>query len=326
MAKNGDYKLKILYILKFLQEESDAEHPISCAEIIEKLDAVGISAERKSIYDDIAALERYGIDVQKSSRGKRGYFIGERAFEAAELKLLVDAVQASRFITGKKSSSLIKKLSSLLSRHEGDLLSRQVYISNRVRTMNDSVLSVIDSIHTAIAKNVQIRFKYYEWTAAKEKKLRRGGKFYQVSPLLLCWQDENYYMLAFDDEAGIIKHYRVDKIMNISFTEEKRKGRELMKNFDLSRYSQKAFGMYGGSEETVTLECTNDLAGVIIDRFGEDLTLFSHGEKFSVCPSVIVSNNFFGWVMQFGAKMKITAPESVRDAFIAHLDDIRSGY
>ncbi len=326
MAKNGDYKLKILYILQYLRDESDEEHPLSCAEIIEKLSSVGISAERKSIYDDIAALQRYGIDVRKTSRGKRGYYIGEREFAAAELKLLVDAVQASRFITGKKSSSLIKKLSSLASRYEADLLSRQVYISNRVRTMNDSVLTIIDAIHVAIAKNVQIRFKYFEWTASKEKKIRRGGKFYQVSPLLLCWQDENYYMLAFDDEAGIIKHYRVDKIMNIAFTEEKRKGRELMKNFDLSRYSQKAFGMYGGSEETVTLECSNDLAGVIIDRFGEDLTLFSHGETFSVCPSVIVSNNFFGWVMQFGSKMKITAPEGVRDAFIAHLDSIKEVY
>lgn len=326
MSKSIYHKIKILYILKFLMEETDKQHPLSTQEIIDKLAAVDIPAERKAIYDDIAALQRFGIDIEKTAAGSRGYYIASRDFESAELKLLVDAVQASRFITGQKNSQLIKKLSSLTSRHEADLLSRQVYISNRVRTMDDSVYTAIDTVHLAIAKNTQIKFKYFEWSPKKEKVLRHGGKIYRVSPWTLCWQDENYYLIAFDDEAGIIKHFRVDKMVNVEFHDEKRRGRELMREFDMSRYSQKAFGMYGGSEETVTLECTSDLAGVIIDRFGEDITFFGGGDTFSVAVSVIISNNFYGWLMQFGGKIKVKAPGYVRDGFANLLTKMAEDY
>ena len=326
MSKSIYHKIKILYILKFLMEETDIQHPLSTQEIIDKLAAVDIPAERKAIYDDIAALQRFGIDIEKSAAGSRGYYIASRDFESAELKLLVDAVQASRFITGQKNSQLIKKLSALTSRHEADLLSRQVYISNRVRTMDESVYTAIDTVHLAIAKNMQIKFKYFEWSPKKEKVLRHGGRTYRVSPWTLCWQDENYYLIAFDDEAGIIKHFRVDKMVNVEFHDDKRRGRELMREFDMSRYSQKAFGMYGGSEETVTLECTNDLAGVIIDRFGEDITFFGSGDKFSVAVSVIISNNFYGWLMQFGGKIKVKAPAYVRDGFANLLTKMAEDY
>lgn len=326
MSKSIYHKVKILYILKFLMDESDAEHPLSTKDIIDKLSAVEIPAERKAIYDDIAALQRFGIDIEKATTGNRGYYIASRDFETAELKLLVDAVQASRFITGSKNSELIKKLSALTSRHEADLLSRQVYISNRVRTMDDSVYNAIDTVHLAIAKNVQIEFKYFEWSAKKEKILRHSGKIYKVSPWTLCWQDENYYLIAFDDEAGIIKHFRVDKMVGVKFSDEKRKGKELMREFDMSRYSQKAFGMYGGSEETVTLECDASLAGVIIDRFGEDITFFGSGDRFSVAVSVIISNNFYGWIMQFGGKIKIKAPAYVRNEFAKLLSAMAEDY
>ena len=185
MSKSIYHKIKILYILKYLMEESDEKHPLSTQEIIDKLSAVEIPAERKAIYDDIAALQRFGVNIEKTGAGKRGYYIANRDFETAELKLLVDAVQASRFITGTKNSQLIKKLSSLTSRHEADLLSRQVYVSNRARSMNASFYSAIDTIHLAIAKNVQIRFRYFEWSEKKEKVLRHRGKFYKVSPWTL---------------------------------------------------------------------------------------------------------------------------------------------
>ncbi len=326
MSRSIYHKIKILYILKFLMEESDREHPLSTGEIISKLAAVDIPAERKAIYDDIAALQRFGVNIEKTAAGGRGYYIASRDFETAELKLLVDAVQASRFITGKKNSELIKKLSALTSRHEADLLSRQVYISNRVRTMDDSVYAAIDTVHLAIAKNVQITFKYFEWSQKKEKVLRHGGKVYKVSPWTLCWQDENYYLIAFDDEAGIIKHFRVDKMVSVEFTEEKRKGKELMREFDMTRYSQKAFGMYGGNDETVTLECAGDLAGVIIDRFGEDITFFGHGDTFSVAVSVIISNNFYGWLTQFGGKIKIKSPAYVKEEFTKLLNKMAEDY
>lgn len=326
MSKNIYHKIKILYILKFLMEETDAQHPLATKDIIDMLSAVDIPAERKAIYDDIAALQRFGINIENSPNGNRGYYITSRDFESAELKLLVDAVQASRFITGTKNAELIRKLSSLTSRHEADLLSRQVHISNRVRTMDDSVYNAIDTVHLAIAKNVQICFKYYDWSSDKKKILRHRGKTYKVSPWTLCWQDENYYLISFDDEAGIIKHFRVDKMVDVQFSEQKRKGRELMRQFDMSRYSQKAFGMYGGKEETVTLECTSKLAGVIIDRFGEDITFFGHGDTFSVAVSVIISNNFYGWLTQFGGKIKIKAPAYVREGYAELLNNMAEDY
>ncbi len=313
MAAKCEFKLKILYILKYLTELSDKEHPLSAKTILEKLDSVGITVERKSVYDDIAALQRFGYPIERTRSNGGGYYLAHRDFELPELKLLVDAVQSSKFITKQKSSELIKKLASLINCHEADSLNRQVYVSGRIKTMNESIYTNIDVIHSAINSNVQITFKYFEWTPEKKKVYRHRGAFYRVSPWALCWADENYYMLAYDSDAGIVKHFRVDKMKSIVCTEEHRRGEQRFKNFDLGVFSKQTFGMYGGETETVTLRCDNSLAGVIIDRFGEDVTIFPEDDGFLVSVSVKISNSFLSWVLQFGRKMQIVSPEYVKD-------------
>ncbi len=312
MRNNCEYKLKILYILKYLMEETDTEHPLSTKAILERLENVGITAERKSIYDDIAALQRFGISIEHTREFGGGYYISERNFELPELKLLVDAVQSSKFITKQKSGALIKKLASLTNVHDADKLNRQVYMSNRIKTMNESIYYNVDMIHTAIIENVQITFKYFDWTPEKEKLFRHNGGTYRVSPWALCWEDENYYMVAFDAKSNMVKHFRVDKLARISFTDFPRDGASSFKNFDLAQYSKQVFGMFRGEIESITLKCDNSLAGVIIDRFGEDVSIFPQNDHFLASVSVMISKNFLSWVLQFGTKMQIVAPDSVK--------------
>ncbi len=328
MAKGADQKLKLLYLLKILLRETDPEHTLSMAEIIDRLEQQGLRAERKSIYDDFAALERFGYPVERR-RGENnavGYYVEVREFELPELKLLVDAVQSSNFITRQKSRTLIEKLSGLTSRWEAQTLQRQVHISDRVKTMNESIYYNVDQIHTAILKNTRITFQYFDWTAEKEKQLRRGGALYCVSPWALTWSEGNYYLVAFDGGYGDIKHFRVDKMLHITVTDQKREGQGKFRQFDMARYSQKVFGMFGGREETVTLECEKDLAGVIIDRFGRDVTIFPRGDTFLVSVSVMISNNFFSWVLQFGNRMRIVAPGDVAQEMKALLEETLEVY
>lgn len=326
MAAKSEFKLKILYVLKFLTELSDKEHPLSAKSLISKLSDVGIETERKTIYDDIAALQRFGFYIEHTHANGGGYYLAKRDFELPELKLLVDAVQSSKFITKQKSSQLIKKLSALVNCHEADTLNRQVYVSDRIKTMNESIYSNVDIIHTAINENLQICFKYFDWTPEKKKIYRHGGAIYQVSPWALCWQDENYYLMAFDSKAGIVKHFRVDKMKNIYSISKYRLGEERFKSFDLARYSKQTFGMFGGELESVTLNCDNSLAGVIIDRFGDDVSIFPGEDGFLASVSVQVSNTFFAWVLQFGSKMKITAPTHVKAKMRELIDSVKEIY
>lgn len=290
---------------------------MTLAEIIEALGEHGVSAERKSLYDDFESLRVYGVDVEKKQGKTIGYYIASREFELPELKLLVDAVQASKFITRKKSTELIRKIEGFASVHEAQQLHRQVFVANRIKTMNESIYYTVDYIHDAISGDSQISFKYFDWNEKKEKVLRHGGKTYEVSPWALTWDDENYYMIAYDSEAGKIKHYRVDKMLGISVLEKKREGAEKFKDFDMALYSKKTFGMYGGRDEFVTLLCKNSLAGVIVDRFGTETIMTPVDEEhFSFTVKVSVSPLFLTWVMNFGTDMKILSPQSVIDEFV----------
>lgn len=312
MPKGANQKLKLLYLLKILTEQTDENHKLTIKEIIECLDSYGVSAERKSLYDDFEALRVYGIDVESSAQGKNtGYFVAERTFQLPELKLLVDAVQSSKFITRKKSGELIQKLSGLASNYEKKQLDRQVFVSNRVKTPDEQAYYNVDSIHNAIANNKRLKFKYYEWNAKKEKVLRHNGIIYEISPWALTWDDENYYMIGYDAKNDIIKHFRVDKMQGVTVEEQARLGEKHFENFDMAVYSKQAFGMFGGQLENVTLECDSSLAGVIIDRFGNEVMLIDDGDVFRVNVKVMVSNIFLSWVMGFGDKMKIVSPQGV---------------
>ena len=313
MPKNNNQKLKLLYLLKVLEEKTDDAQRLTLKEIQTALAVYGIRAERKSLYDDIEALRSYGIDIIGASLGKGYvYHIGERQFELAELKLLVDAVQASKFITVKKSTGLIKKLSTLTSNHEAKMLRRQVYVADRIKTMNESIYYNVDILHNAIGSNVKIRFQYTQWTVNKVLELKKGGEIYEVSPWALSWDNENYYLVAYESRDEKIKHYRVDKMMRLSLTESKREGRAYFEKFNMASYSRKMFGMYHGEDELVKIEFRNDLAGVVIDRFGKDVILRSIDEgHFAAVVKVAVSMQFIAWVIGLGAGAKIVSPDYV---------------
>lgn len=316
MAKSSNQKLKLIYLARILQEKTDEEHGLTMQQLIDELARYDVKAERKSIYDDIEALSYIGMDVLKeTSGGKTEYKLVSRTFELAELKLLVDAVQSSKFITRKKSESLIRKIEELASTYQARKLARNVHVANRIKTMNESIYYTVDDIHSAIYQGKKITFQYFKWNEKGEKALRRDGKVYKVSPWALTWDDENYYLVAFDSEAGMIKHYRVDKMVKLKVCDEKREGEDHFKNFDMALYSRKTFGMYSGSDEQVTLRCMNPMADPIIDRFGQDVLMrpVAGEDAFDVTVKVSVSPVFLTWVMNFGGDIRIIGPQHVID-------------
>jgi predicted DNA-binding transcriptional regulator YafY len=292
-------------------EKTDETHFITMTEIMEQLAEYDVTAERKSLYTDLKDLERFGIEVEGEAIGKGyHYHVICHQFELPELKLLVDAIQSSKFITEKKSNQLIKKLEGFVSEHEAKQLQRQVYVSGRIKTMNESIYYNVDAIHNAITENRKIRFQYYQWNVKKKMELRHDGAYYHISPWGLSWDDENYYLVGVD--TGKIKHYRVDKMLHISMSDEQREGKELFKQLDMAAYARKSFGMYGGEEQCVKLLVDNSLAGVIIDRFGKEASFIPTDENhFTVNVDVHVSMQFLGWIISLGEKVKILGPEAV---------------
>ena len=282
--------------------------------IVRALEEYGISAERKSLYGDIETLLNYGMDIIGEQDGKHyRYRVASREFELPELKLLVDAVQSSKFITERKSTELIRKLENLSSRYEAKKLQRQVYVSGRIKTMNESIYYNVDEIQNAIAGNEKIRFQYFQWNVKKEMELRRGGKFYCISPWGVSWDNENYYMIGYDSDAELMKYYRIDKMVKLSVVEEKRDGKKAFQEMDLAALSQKTFSMFAGEEQYVKLEIVNEMAGIVIDRFGRDISLIKKDEgHFTINVKVAVSRQFLAWVISLGDGVRILGPEEVR--------------
>ena len=316
MAKSPNQKTKLLHLARMLLRQTDEDHPLTVAQIIEALAREDIKAERKSIYDDLEALRLFGLDVQCRKGKTPGWFIGSREFELPELKLLMDAVQSSRFITQKKSDALIRKLESLASIHQAGQLQRQVYVSGRIKVMNESIYYNVDKLHTAIAAQKAITFKYFDYDIARQKVFRREGKRYVVSPYGLIWNNENYYLVAFDHANRDMRHYRVDKMTEIAVTCLSREGREQYPDFQLAQYGQKHFGMYSGPEWKVTLRGRRDKAGLVWDRFGQDVILVPDGEDhFTVTLPVVISPQFFGWLMGLDGSLTLTSPKEAVQAY-----------
>ncbi len=326
--KSSNQKLKIMYLMKILLDRTDETHSITMPEIIDALEAYGISAERKSLYNDIENLRVYGLDVIGVQEDRTySYHIGNRQFELAELKLLVDSVQSAKFITEKKSNELIKKIESLASKYEASQLHRQVFVAGRVKTMNESIYYNVDSIHAAIAGNSRITFKYFKWNVDKDMELRHDGALYEVSPWLLSWNDGYYYLIAYDSVKGIIKHFRVDKMLYIKSNGRKREGEKVFNSLDMAAYTGKMFGMYGGEDERVRLECDNALAGVMIDRFGKDISLIRlDDKKFAVNVEVAVSRQFLAWIIGLGEGVKIVGPQRIVDMMNDEIDRLVRQY
>lgn len=313
MGKQPKQKLKLLYLRKILLEKTDEEHMMTVQQLISELEEYGISAERKSIYDDLEMLALYGLDIERLPGRAAKYYVANRVFELPELKLLVDSVQSARFITRKKSEKLIQKIIGLASRAEGVKLQREVYVVNRSKAENESIYYNVDLLHSAMGKNEKISFQYFDWQPDKSKKPRHNGALYDVSPWALTWDDENYYLIGYDTQSELIKHYRVDRMQGIALSGMAREGYELFRRFDIAVYSKKLFGMFNGEECAVTLRCKNHLAGVLIDKFGRDVMLIEEDSGwFTVQVSVLVSPQFLSWVFNFENEIQIISPENVR--------------
>ena len=327
MPKSTNQKLKLLYLLKIFLENTDSTHAMTIKELSEELARYAIQAERKSLYDDIELLRVFGLDICVVRDRQVRYYAGAHTFELAELKLLVDAVQSSKFITEKKSNSLIKKLESLASKHEAAQLHRQVTVSNRLKADNEEIFCNVDMIHRAISDNRMISFRYFEWNAEKKRVLRREGEFYCISPWSLTWDDENYYMLGYDSETDKIKHYRVDKMLELYIVRDRpREGERQFSSIDMTQYSKQVFGMYGGDLVGVRLSCDRSMAGVVIDRFGTDIVIANHGERFEFTVKVMISPTFYSWVLGFGNKVRVVSPDYVRDRVVELAHEVVAAY
>lgn len=315
MAKSENQKQKILVLLDLFKSKTDEEHGVTTSDIIDYLAEHGIKAERKTVYADLNTLKEYGYEISKEKKdGNYYYTLLDRDFQLPELKLLVDAVQASKFISAKKSSELIKKIENLASVYQAKQLQRQVFVSNRIKTNYENVYYNVDELNLAINENRKIKFDYYEWNLSKEMVLRKNGHKNDISPWSLAWDDENYYLVAFDGNSGIIKHYRVDKMRKIEILDEARDGREEFEEFDAAKYAKKVFGMFTGDEQRVKIQFANKLIGVVIDRFGQDIMIIPKGvDQFVVNVNVKVSNMFLGCIIGLGDGAKILEPESVVD-------------
>ena len=304
-------KMKMLHLIRIFSQETDDEHALTLQEIIAKLAAVNISADRKTLYSDFEDLRQFGFDIIAQQRNHTTYYhLGERDFELPELKLLVDSVQAAKFITTRKSRELIRKLERYASVYQAAQLHRQVYIAGRVKAMNESIYYNIDRLHSAINAGVQIRFQYGQWNLNKEMELRRGGNWYRVSPWALTWDNEKYYLVAYDAGTSMIKHFRVDKMLRIKTLDEPRLGQEAFRAFDMTVYGKSVFGMFSGEETTVTLEAENHMVGILIDRFGKDIGLAPISDShFQATVKVVVSTQFIGWIVGLGKSIRIVAPD-----------------
>lgn len=323
--KLSHQKLKLLYLMKILLEQTDEEHSITVPKMITELSKLGISAERKSIYDDLEYLKLFGLDICMQKSRTTDYFIASRDFELPELKLLVDSVQSSKFITYKKSLELISKIEKLTSKYNAKQLQRQVFVTNRVKTVNERIYYNVDKIHEAIAEDKQITFKYFDIDVNKKKVYRKEGNIYTESPVSLTWDDENYYLITYKDKYDSYVHYRVDKMENIEITENDRVLSEAP--FDLSAYAKTMFQMFGGEETEVSIQFENELVGVVYDRFGVNVPIIKTDETHFICNvKVAVSPHFLSWIISFGSRAKILSPDFVKEQLYELLLEVQKQY
>ena len=324
MAKTKFQNLKLLYIKDYFERMTDAEHGVTVGDIIEHLASVGIEAERKSIYDDIEMLsEYYGMNIEKVKVPRSmEYRLLSRDFDLHELKLLCDAVMASRFITERKSAELVSKLKGRASRYEAERLSRQLIFSDKIKNMNESIYYNVDAIFEAIASERSITFRYFARTlrSPSERCYRRSGGCYEVSPYALTYSEERYYLVAYDFDTKERRHFRVDRMDDIRVSERARDADKYFSGVNIGSYTDRRFGMFGGEETRVALEFDSHLAGAVYDRFGSDIVALASGEdKYRVHVSVVVSEQFYGWLAGLGRGAVIVSPENVRDGYIKHL-------
>lgn len=313
MGRRSNQKLKLFYLIDILRRKTDDEHELQISEISKELEACGVKCERKTFYTDCNELRRYGYDIQGRKEGNYFYYrLGKREFDLLELKLIIDAVRSAKFITERKSNSLSQKIEQQGSDYQKEKLHRQVLVAGRVTTMNESVYSNVDTIHHAINHKKQIKFQYAQWTLKKKLEKCHGGDFYLITPWAVVWEDETYYLVGYDPLLDMIQHYRVDKMIDISEVDLQPEGKKLFQSLNTADYVKQNFGMFSGPLKEVELLVSNDLVGVMIDRFGKKIPIISSDEEhFKTSVKVAVSPQFYGWILSLGNDVKIIGPEDV---------------
>ena len=325
MPKSDNQKLKILYILESLQKNSHENHPVRASELITMLDRQhNISCDRKTVYSDVAALQDYGVDIVSLPGKNGGYYIASRNFELPELKLLIDAVQSSKYLTERKSRELIEKLLTQCNEQDAKLMKRNVLVSGRVKSMNETIYYSVDTIQEAIAQNRQITFRYFDWDFGSKRKYRE--KPYIASPYGLCQDNENCYLLALSDRHGITS-YRVDRMIDINLLDTPRAPCPELTGKALLDHANKLFQMYSGDATDVKLRFHNSLINVVVDRFGKDTMLIPDGDEyFNFTVRVAVSPMFLSWVIGFGSKAKVLYPQRIADELCRFCQEAMSQY
>ena len=314
--KITEAKPRVLCLLKLLEKYTDEEHQLTTSELSSLLEKeYGLTVHRITFKKDIEALQAMGYDIVETRSSQNKYFLGSREFELPELKLLIDAVESSKFITSTKSKELIEKIHHLASVYQIEKLKRNNYVVKNVKPNNEQIYYIVDAINDAINANKQISFQYYDYTGLKKKVLKNKGEIYRISPYHLVWNGDYYYVLGYSEKREKVISFRVDRIANVPNILEKDSIPE-PKDFDLNEFTKSVFFMYGGDKVRVTLRCENGLMKTIIDRFGEDVTTLAYDmESFRVVIDVEASPTFYGWVFGFGGKIEILGPEEIREEY-----------
>lgn len=311
--------------MKIFLEESDEDNPISLAQILDKLSLYGIKAERKSIYSDIALLKTFGIDIEMVKSKGVSYYVASRQFEIPELKLLLDAVQSSRFITTRKSQTLTKKLLTLVSKYQAKDLKRQSFISEQPKALNENIYYSVDRLNTAINKGLKITFKYFDYNQQKERVYRKDGKNYNLTPVSLCWNNDKYYLIAYNPKYDGYSNYRIDRMSDVSVSKTKADLYD-KKQFNAAVSSKQSFGMYSGELVEAHLRFDNSQVNAVLDKFGADVSLFNHNDTFDIFVKIQSSPVFLGWMFQFGNKAEIIGPDSLKEEFLSLTNSVLDRY
>ena len=308
-------KDRLLKILSLLYEKTDETHQLSTNDILEHLQSKGMLTNRKTVKNDIEVLNNHGIDIVVTHGICNSYFMGDRIFQIPEIKMLMDSVMSSRAITEHKSEVLIDKLKSLVSVHQAAELSESMCFKSAIKSSNENIYYIVDTIHTAIRFNKKIQFRKYDYTVSKERIYRENGKLYTVSPYELVWFEDRYYLIGFFEDLQSVSSTRVDNIeMPKILTED---SHAIPSWFDMGEYVLSMFRMYAGPMAEVELTCENSMMRIILDRFGKDVeTSVVNEESFTTKVTVSVSPTFYGWIFQFGGLIRITSPKTICDEYL----------
>lgn len=331
MAGNSNAKLKLLRIIDILNEHSDENHFLTATDICQKLQAFGIKAERKSIYNDLSVLEEYGIDIIRSETPKKGYYIGERDFQIAEVRLLIDAIQSAKFITEKKTGELISKIEKSLSHSQISSLSKQVYVDHRNKNENELVYYIIDELSRAVSLEQKVRVHYQKRIIEAGEKPKNEDHIYTVSPYALIWSEDHYYLVCNNNKYDNLMHLRIDRITDVRVLEEAARPlcevSSYNEHFDAADYASKTFNMFSGTAESVKLRCNNALWEIVRDRFGEGVKIVERtDETFTILTEAAISSGLTAWLMQYCNEMVVVEPDSLREQVLNRAREAVAAY